>query len=245
MKIKVLIIDDEPQAIEVIANYIRNFPELELVEKCDNAVRAFQILQSTPVDLLFLDIKMPGLLGTDLVKTLKRPPRIIFTTAYQNFALEAFELNALDYLLKPISFDRFLKAMEKVLDYYKLKQNTGLTLKAEPVQTPTESVLYLRVERKMVKVRVSDIYWIESAKDYIKVFLKDRVLISKQKISTLEELLPENQFIRIHRSFMVACDKIESYHSYCIEILGKQLPIGRNYKLESQKKLRELFGNFS
>jgi len=240
MKIKTLIIDDEPHAIEVIASYVQNFPEIELIEKCSTAIQAFQILQKANIDLVFLDVKMPGLLGTDFIKSLKNPPKIIFTTAYQNFALQAFELNAIDYLLKPIPFDRFLQAIEKVFEHFKLKYSPKIGIGDEPVIIPSETVLYLRVDRKMVKVRVNEIYWVESAKDYIKVFLKDKILISKQKISVLEDLLPENQFIRIHRSFIVAIDKIESYHSYCIEILGKQLPIGRNYKEESHRKLKAM-----
>lgn len=240
MKIKTLIIDDEPHAIEVIENYVQNFPEIEVIGLCSNAFQAFQILQKNQVDLIFLDIKMPGIIGTDFIKSLKNPPKVIFTTAYQQYALEAFDLNVVDYLLKPISLDRFLMAMEKVFELLKLKQFNRISITEEPLKLPNETVLYLRVERKMVKVKVDDIYWVESSKDYIKVMLKDKVLVSKQKISVVQELLPEDKFLRIHRSFLIAVDKIDSYHSYCIEILGKELPIGRNYKVESQKRLRIL-----
>jgi len=237
MKIKTIIVDDEPHAIHVIEKYVKNFPEIELVSKCSTAVQAFQLLQKNKIDLIFLDVKMPGLLGTDLVRTLKNPPKIIFTTAYQDYALEGFDLNAVDYLLKPIPFDRFLKAMDKVFDAYKLNHQK-LTVQQRPVESTGEKFLYLRVDRKMVKINVNDIYWMESLKDYIKVVLKEKVLISKQKISILEELLPEEKFVRIHRSFIVAVDKIDSYHSYAIEILGKELPIGRSYKAECKKRLR-------
>lgn len=121
MKIKALIVDDEPHAVEIIQKYIKDFSQVELVAKCNNAVQAFQILQQNKIDLVFLDIKMPGLLGTDLIRSLNNPPKIIFTTAYQDYALEGFDLNAVDYLLKPIPFDRFLKAMDKVFDLYKLQ----------------------------------------------------------------------------------------------------------------------------
>ena len=238
MKLKTLIVDDEPHAIEIIQKYLKDFSQIELVAKCNNAVQAFQILQQNKIDLIFLDIKMPGLLGTDLIRTLNNPPKIIFTTAYQDYALEGFDLNAVDYLLKPIPFDRFLKAMDKVFDLYKLQhQKIGIsTYLPEP---KSDDFLYLRVDRKMFKINVNDIYWMESLKDYIKITLKDRVLISKQKIGVLEELLPGDKFIRIHRSFIVAIDKIENYHAYAIGILGKELPIGRNYKAECKKRLAQ------
>ncbi|WP_199121004.1 LytTR family DNA-binding domain-containing protein [Pedobacter sp. ASV28] len=237
MKIKTLIVDDEPHAIDVIEKYISNFSEIDLIAKCNNAVQAFQILQKNNIDLIFLDIKMPGLLGTELVRTLKQPPKIIFTTAYQDYALEGFDLNAVDYLLKPIPFDRFLKAMDKVFDSYKHNAQR-ISISQQNVEPKGDHFLYLRVDRKMVKINVTDIYWLESQKDYIKVVLADKTLISKQKISVLEELLPEDKFVRIHRSFIVSVDKVESYHSYAIDILGKELPIGRNYKEECRKRLR-------
>jgi DNA-binding LytR/AlgR family response regulator len=237
MKIKTLIVDDEPHAIEVIEQYIENFSEIELIAKCSTAMQAFQLLQQHKIDLIFLDIKMPGLMGTDFIRSLKNPPKVIFTTAYQDYALEGFDLNAVDYLLKPIPFDRFLKAIDKLFEFYKISSNK-ISIAQQPSDQKNDVFLYLRVERKMVKVNVDDIYWVESFKDYIKVVLKEKVLISKQKISLLEELLPEDKFVRIHRSFIVAMNKIESYHSYSIEVLGKELPIGRNYKTECHKRLR-------
>jgi len=236
MKIKTLIVDDEPHALDVIKKYISEFPQIEFVGTCSNAVHAFQILQEQEIDLIFLDIKMPGLLGTDLVRTLKNPPRVIFTTAYQDYALDGFDLNAVDYLLKPIPFERFLKAMHKVFDIFKLQHQKREFL-APSVEQKVDDFLYLRIDRKRVKINVNDIYWMESLKDYIRITLKDRVLVTKQKIGVLEELLPQDKFIRIHRSFMVSIEKIESYHSYAIEILGKELPIGRNYKAECKRRL--------
>lgn len=238
MKIKALIIDDEPHAIEVIEKYIENFTEIDLIGKCTNAIQAFQLLQQRNVDLLFLDVKMPGLLGTDLIRSLKNPPKVIFTTAYQDYALDGFELNAVDYLLKPIPFDRFLKAIDKVFELYKVNHNK-INITEQPAAIKNDIFLYLRVDRKMVKVNVADIHWVESLKDYIKVVLKDKTLITKQKISLLENLLPEDMFVRIHRSYIVAVDKIESYHSYAVEVLSKELPIGRNYKVECQKRLKQ------
>jgi len=239
MKIKTLIVDDEPHAIEVIENHISNFSELDIVAKCSNAIEAFKILQQTKVDLIFLDIKMPGLTGTDFIRNLKNPPKVIFTTAFENYALEGFDLNAIDYLLKPIGFDRFLKAIEKLFTLQKANYQK-ISLVEKPAEQKTDTFLYLRVERKMVKVNVSDIYWIESLKDYIKVVLKDKVLISKQMISVIEDLLPEDKFVRIHRSFIVSLSKVESFHSYSVELLGKEIPIGRNYKAACHKRLRDM-----
>ena len=189
MKIKTLIVDDEPHAVEIIQKYISDFSQVELIGTCNNAVHAFQLLQDQSVDLIFLDIKMPGLLGTDLVRSLKSPPKVIFTTAYQDYALDGFDLNAVDYLLKPIPFDRFLKAMDKVFDLFKLQQQK-VDVPVLVNEQKVEDYLYLRIDRKRVKINVNDIYWMESLKDYIKITLKDRVLISKQKIGVLEELLP-------------------------------------------------------
>ena len=241
MKIKAIIVDDEPHAIEVIQSYLKEFDDVEIVATCNDGISAFRVLQQNKVDLAFLDIKMPGLTGTDLVRTLKNPPKVIFTTAYHDHAVEGFDLNAIDYLLKPIPFDRFLKAMDKVYYFFGLAKNNQPVVAEKPAAATGKDVfLYLRVDRKMVKVSASEILWMESLKDYIKVILKDKVLISKQKISILEELLPEDGFIRIHRSFIVSVSKIQSYNSFAVEIDGHEIPIGRNYKNDVAKRLREV-----
>lgn len=236
MKIHTLIVDDEPHAIEVIENHLQHFNQFDVVGKCGNAVQAFQLLQQKNVDLMFLDIKMPGMIGTDLLRNLKSPPKVIFTTAYSEYALDAFDLSAVDYLLKPISFERFFKAMDKVYQLNDQKNYPAL-IHERPV-SDRNSFLYLKVERKTIKVNVADIFWIESLRDYVKVVVKDNVFITKQKISLLEEMLPERDFIRIHRSFIVSAAKISSFYSYSIEIDGHELPIGRNYKHDVQRKLK-------
>lgn len=236
MKIKTLLVDDEPHAIEVLEKYLINFPDIEIVAKCQDGIKAFQLMQTKHIDLVFLDVKMPGLTGTDLIKSLKDPPQVIFTTAYSEYAVDGFELNALDYLIKPIPFDRFLKAMDKALKLFG-NQKT-LLISEKPSVSGTAQFIYLKVDRKMVKINVTDICWIESIKDYVKVVLEDKSYMAKQKISLLEELLPETQFCRIHRSFIVSIAKIESYHSYAVEVLGKELPIGRNYKQNAQRCLK-------
>lgn len=238
MKIRTLIVDDEPLAIEVIETYLKNFSDIEIIAKCGDGIQAFNILQQKKADLMFLDVKMPGLNGTELLKSLKNPPKVIFTTAYHDYAVEGFELNALDYLLKPVSFDRFLKAMEKVYEHFGFTARQNIQTGIMPARNQ-DIFLYLKVERKMVKVDVKDILWIESQKDYIKVVLSDKELISKQKISILEELLPEEEFLRIHRSFIISVNKIESFNSSKIEIDGKELPIGRNYKNDCQRRLNQ------
>jgi len=236
MKIRTLIVDDEPHAVEVIENHLQKFQQFEMVGKCNDAIHAFQLLQQKPVDLMFLDIKMPGITGTDFLKNLKNPPKVIFTTAYSEYAIDAFELNAVDYLLKPISFERFFRAIDKIYQLNEQRSNIGL-VHENPV-SDKESFLYLKVERKTIKVNVKDILWIESLRDYVKVVVKDNVYITKQKISLLEEMLPEKDFIRIHRSFIVATAKISSFYSGSIEVDGHELPIGRNYKQDVQKKLK-------
>jgi DNA-binding LytR/AlgR family response regulator len=236
MKMRVLIVDDEPHAMEVLEKYLSQFSQMELVGKCADAIQAFQLLQQKQVDLMFLDIKMPGIIGTDLLRSLKNPPKVIFTTAYSEYALEGFELNAVDYLLKPISFERFLRAVDKIYQLTENKTKTIITHEA-PV-SDHETFIYLKVDRKTTKVNVNDILWIESLRDYVKVVVKDQVYITRQKISILEEMLPENKFVRIHRSFMVALAKIDSFYSQTVEVSGHELPIGRNYKHDVQKKLK-------
>jgi len=236
MRLRCIIIDDEPVARKLLREYIEDIPFLELAGEADNPLKAQVILDRETIDLMFLDIKMPGIKGTDLLRSLKNPPRVIFTTAYSEYALEGFELNAVDYLLKPISFERFLRAVDKIYQLAESKPRSVITLEA-PV-SDHETFIYLKVERKTVKVNVNDILWIESLRDYVKVVIKDQVYITRQKISILEEMLPENRFVRIHRSFIVALAKIDSFYSYSIEVAGHELPIGRNYKQDVQKKLK-------
>lgn len=237
MKIKALIVDDEPHAIEVIAKYLESFPEVEVIATCNDGIQAFHILQQKQIDLMFLDVKMPGINGIELLKSLKNPPKVIFTTAYSEYAVDGFELDAVDYLLKPVPFNRFLKAMDKTLTVLGARKQSILVPEIASA-AEVNKFLYLKVDRKTVKVNVKDIFWIESIKDYVKVVLVDKVLISKQKISVLEELLPDDQFCRIHKSFIIATTKVESYYTYAVEILGKELPIGRNYKQQALKHLQ-------
>jgi DNA-binding LytR/AlgR family response regulator len=234
-KIICLAVDDEPPALEVLKSYIGAVASLELAGTCNNAVQALNILQTQPVDLLFLDIQMPQLLGTDLIRTLKKPPKVIFTTAFRKFAVEGFELDAVDYLLKPISFERFLKAVNKVMETKPAQPETKLPVANK---VPADAFISLRADRKNVKVPLSDILYIESLKDYIKVITSTRTIIAKQSISALEETLPRESFLRIHRSYIVALNKIESYTRELVEIARQELPISRMYRHEVEKKVK-------
>ncbi len=230
MKIRTLIVDDEPHAMDIIRKYATHIPEIEIVGTCSNAIEAFQTIQHNTIDLVFLDIKMPRLLGTDLVRSLKTPPLVIFTTAYQEYAIEGFDLNAIDYLLKPIPLKRFLQAIDKVMHFLNGDGKRGEQNTEAPVQQAPDHFLYLRVERRLIKVNTKDILWIESIKDYIRVITKDKTFQTKQKISVTEKLLPTGEFMRIHRSFIIPVHKMEGWHPNHLLIAGNKIPIGRNYK---------------
>ena len=234
-----LVVDDEPPALEVLRKYIAAVPSLVLAGTCNNAVEALSTLQEKRVDLMFLDIQMPQLLGTDFIRTLKKPPKIIFTTAHRKFAVEGFELDAVDYLLKPISFERFLKGVNKVMevsaqrpDITRLSDNTQ-----EKRTNLAESFIHFRADRKILKVSLDDILYVESLKDYIKVVTKTKTIITKQSISSLEENLPAFAFIRIHRSYIVSINKIESYTNELIGLAKQELPISRMYRHEVERVL--------
>jgi DNA-binding LytR/AlgR family response regulator len=236
-KIRCLVVDDEPLAMAILEEYIGQLETLTLVGKCDNAIEALLFLQKNKVDLLFLDIQMPKLTGIDLLKTLSNRPKVVFTTAFREYALEGFELNVLDYLLKPIPFERFLVAINK---YHSANESSNpLPQMVIPQDNGTqgEQFIYLKSEKKMVKVFLKDILYIESLKDYVKVKTLGKEIISYQRISYLEEKLPDGQFLRIHRAYIIATDKIKSFNSAVIELGDQELPIGRQYKTEVMKAL--------
>lgn len=235
-KIRCLVIDDEPLAREIIKKHISGVETLELAGMCSNAVEAISFLQRHQVDLLFLDIQMPQLLGTNFIRTLKDPPKVIFTTAYRKYAIEGFELDAVDFILKPISFERFLKAVNKVLQRNELIP-TPSSPEKELQNEPASSFLYFRTDRKMVKVFFCDILFIEALRDYIKIVTNSKTIVTKYVLSTLEEMLPGSEFLRIHKSYIIAINKIESYNTDTIEISKHQLPIGRLYKYDVTRVL--------
>jgi DNA-binding LytR/AlgR family response regulator len=235
-KIKCLVIDDEPPARDILKNYIAGVELLQLAGECSNAVEALSFLQGNTVDLLFLDIKMPHILGTSFLRTLKNPPRVIFTTAYRKYAVEGFDLNAVDFLLKPVSFERFLQAVNKVMQLDIHISSNG-NAQNEVLPDQSHPFLYFRADRKMIKVFLEDILLIESLKDYIKVVTTNKVIVSKQSISSLEEMLPKDGFIRVHRSYIIAINKIDSYNTDTIEIGKKEIPIGRLFRHDVNRRL--------
>jgi len=231
-----LAVDDEPPALDVIKKYIEAVPSLQLAGTCNNAVEALGMLQRQSVDLLFLDIQMPQILGTDFIRALKKPPKVIFTTAYRKFAIEGFELDAVDYLLKPISFDRFLKAVNRVMESDLTVGNHEMF--NDKQANRDETFISFRADRKNIKIALDDILYFESLKDYVKVVTKTKNIITKQSIASLEEVLPPHAFIRIHRSFIVAVNKIESFTSELIGIAKTELPVSRMYRHEVGKILK-------
>ncbi|MGZ3845123.1 MAG: LytR/AlgR family response regulator transcription factor [Flavisolibacter sp.] len=224
-KIKCLIVEDEPLAAEVLEEYISQVPFLELAGTCADAVFALEFLQLNEIDLIFLDIHLPKLKGLDFIKTLKTPPQIIITSAYQDYALEGYELNVLDYLMKPIEFDRFIGAVNKV------RQQTGISRSITSPQIINErGFLFFNVGKKKVKMFLDEILYIESLKEYIKIVSRNKSILTKFQLGQTEELLQNPNFLRIHRSFIVAKDKIDAFSATDVEIQGKLIPIGRSYK---------------
>jgi DNA-binding LytR/AlgR family response regulator len=221
MRCKCIVVDDEPPAIKVLENYINAVSQLEIVKTCKNAFEALEVLNNQRIDLMFLDIHMPKLIGTELVRTLRYQPKAIFTTAHKDFAIEAFELDAIDYLLKPFSFERFLKAVNKF---------SHITNSEISPEDPTSGFLYFRSDRKMVKVFLDDIQYIESFKDYVVIHRDNEpALRIKQTLNHVGNMLPENLFFRIHRSFIVSAKKITAFTKKDVEIGKVELPIGKSY----------------
>jgi DNA-binding LytR/AlgR family response regulator len=235
-KIRCLVIEDEQPAMDILRNHILGVEALELAGTCHNAVEALSFLQSNSVDLLFLDIQMPHILGTNFIRTFKNPPKVIFTTAYRKYAVEGFELDAVDFLLKPISFDRFLKAVNKILQL-NLQGSLSDSNSTDDTKVATQSFLYFRSDRKMVKVLLNEILYIEGLRDYIKIYTTSKVIVTKHQLASLEEMLPADAFLRIHRSFIVSINKIDSFNSESVEVAKKELPIGRMYRHNVNKLL--------
>lgn len=234
--IKTIIVDDEPLAQDVLETYIERMPELELVQKCSNAFEANEALQSETVDLMFLDIQMPQLTGIDFLRSLQKPPMVIFTTAYPNYAVDGFELNALDYLLKPISMERFLKAVNKAIEQFKLQQLSHPTEAATAPAEPEADFMFVKADKKLVKVNYHDVIYIEGLKDYVMIYQGDSRIVTLQTMKSLEAKLPSSIFRRIHRSYILNIHKIEALVGNMVEVTEKgkpkHLPVGKNYREE-------------
>jgi DNA-binding LytR/AlgR family response regulator len=235
MKLRCLLIDDEPPALKILASYISNINGLEIVAQCKNAIEALDILHHKTVDVIFLDIKMPKILGTEFLKNLSHAPKVIFVTAYRDYAVEGYELDAVDYLVKPVSFERFFKAITKL---NRMMDKEVVTTAVEYKSNP-EAFVYLKVDRDMKKIFVNDIIYIESWKDYVKLFLASgKNVLAKQSISAMENLLSEHMFLRVHRSYMVSLNKISSYNGLSVQLDTKEIPIGRLYKQVVMERLQ-------
>jgi len=233
MNVKCLLVDDEPLALRVMENHIEKIPWLDIAGTCQNPVDAYEILKSKKIDLLFLDIQMPELSGLDFLRTLRNPPQVIFTTAYRQFAVDAYDLDGLDYLVKPIAFPRFVKAVNKYLERKGIEKG----IPKVPEHPAERSSFFIRNGNEMIRIYVDEIRYFESLKDYLQIFLKDEKFIYKARISDMEEELRDEQFLRIHRSFLVNTSKIRSVSPTEISIEGIHLPIGRSYKNLVMKRL--------
>jgi DNA-binding LytR/AlgR family response regulator len=229
--LKYIIIDDEPLAHDVIEEFCSMLPHLQLEKNCYNAIEAMQFLNENTIDFMFLDINMPKLKGLDFLKTLTNPPKTIITTAYKEHALEGFELNVVDYILKPFSFDRLVKAVNKVSD----TQTTKTIIKEVSNTTDDAARFFVKGDKKHHQISFNDLLFIEAYGNYTKLFLKDEMIVSHEKISHFEELLSPSSFLRVHKSFIVAIDKIKFIEGNRILINEHKIPIGQTYKSSINK----------
>lgn len=224
--IKCIIVDDEPLGRDVLENYVRQSPNLNLVATCKNAFEADQCINSNQVDLIFLDINMPKLSGLSFVKALSNSPKIVFVTAYPEYAVEGFEVNAVDYLVKPVSLERFLKAVNKVLEQLKRKNISE------------EDSIFIKVDKKLLKINLNDIKYIEAFGDFLKVRDKEKVHIISETMKNLESHLPSKLFVRIHKSYLINLSAVEFIEGNQVRIQGQFLPIGATYKEELSKRVK-------
>lgn len=218
-KLRCIIVEDEPLAVKILSGYIAQVPFLALQGTFKDAILATEFLQENTTDLIFLDIHLPRLKGMAFLKTLVDPPAVIVTTAYHQYAVEGFNLNVTDYLLKPFEFERFLTAVNKV-------KNT----RREPAESPEKDYIFLNVQKKRVKILFSEIVYIESQREYIKVVTTRASYLSKMSTHEIEALLPAHLFRRVHRSFIISVDKVQSYTAESVEVNGVEVPVGRGYR---------------
>ncbi|GAB3196392.1 DNA-binding LytR/AlgR family response regulator [Pontibacter aydingkolensis] len=243
MTIRCIAVDDEPLALDIIESYISKLPFLQLVKTCSSATEAMQVLQEEQVDLMFLDIEMPELTGIQFLNILKHQPLIIFTTAYPDYALEGFNQDAVDYLLKPIPFDRFLKAVTKAQERLqrngKATEGGAASTTAPHAQQLEQDFMFVKADYKTIRVDFRDILWIEGLKDYIIIQTRDQKIITLLSMNKMMEKLPETKFLRVHRSFIVSLQKIDSIEKSRIKIGNKEIPIGEVYKDQFLKWVEE------
>ena len=231
-----IIVDDEPIAREILENHLQKIEAVTVVASCKNAIEAFNVLNSNNIDLIFLDINMPEISGLSFTKTINKNIKVIFTTAYREYAVDGFNLQAVDYLLKPISFERLLQAVHKYLG-----ENSFESIQQKLEIIPEKSnFIFVRSDRKMIKINFSDINYVESLSDYIKIYLADKTIITRETITNIEAKLPQEYFLRIHRSFIISISKIESFTNEFIEVNKKAIPISRSYKKDVLNRLENV-----
>lgn len=229
-KFRCIVVDDEPLARELVSLYLSTLPNWELLAVCRNVAEAYEALYQNEVDAIFLDINMPDKTGIEFLATLKNPPRVVFTTAYAEYAAKAFDLNVVDYLVKPITQGRFREAVEKL-------ERAANAFQLPPA-APEADHLFLKQDTKLVKVLFNDILYIEALKDFSKLHLKEKAMLASAHLKLMEEALPQTWFLRVHRSYIVALNAITAVHGNTIEIGKKEVPVGSTYKEELMKRLR-------
>jgi DNA-binding LytR/AlgR family response regulator len=229
MTIRCLAIDDEMLALDLIEDNIKKVPFLELVQKCRSALEAMEVLRNQHIDLLFLDIQMPDISGIQLLKSLHHKPMVIFTTAFSKYATEGYDLDVVDYLLKPYSFERFLKAVYKVQEYLDLRDRAAGQPNAREM-IGSDGFLFVKADYKLYKINLKDILYVEGLKDYVKIYISEKPIVTQMSMKALEEKLPSGDFIRVHRSFIVAFNKIDFIQKQMLTIGNKEIPISEHYR---------------
>jgi len=233
MKIKCVLIDDEPLAIKVLQNYFTNFTDFEVIGTFNNSLEALDFINTTAVDAVFLDINMPMMTGFELISLIENKTKVIITTAFREFAAESYDLDVLDYLVKPIPLPRFIKCINKITTEYNLKNN----IKVET--TKGDSHIFIKVDKKMMKINIEEILFIEGMKEYIKVVTPDKTYITHKSLTSLSEELPSDRFLRIHKSYVIALNKVKSIEGNRIQIQSYTIPIGRNYSKDVKNRILE------
>ncbi|MGA8855219.1 MAG: LytTR family DNA-binding domain-containing protein [Christiangramia sp.] len=232
-EIKCIIVDDEPVALDILENHLSKIDKMKIMGRCRNATEAFNMINTNQTDLIFLDINMPGISGISFAKSINKNIKIIFTTAYREYAIEGFDLHAVDYLLKPISFDRLLDAVNNF-------QEVHSSRKLEEIQNGNSGdFIFVKIDRKMHKIDFDKILWIESLSDYLKIETTDGTKVTRETISSIEAKLPDSKFMRVHRSYIIAIDKIETYSTEEVIIQNKSIPISRTYKEQVIQRLEK------
>ena len=243
MKYTCLLVDDENLALRLLEDYVNKIPQLTIVGKCQNALSALQILQTQQIDILFLDIQMPDLTGIELIKILKNKPEIILTTAYAEHALEGYQLDVTDYLLKPIPFERFVQAVNKAMEYRNLR-NAGVSniqIKSAPVSAaaPASDYMFVKSDYKQIKVPYADILYIEGLREYVSIYTKEKRIVTLETLKNLELTLPAQQFLRIHKSYIINTTTVEALNGNMVEMGKIKVPIGKNYREATLSVLKQ------